>query len=100
MRIKGWVTNGDESHVSVDGVELSLEASLKVANHSPAGFAWGYHGSGPAQTALAIMLHVTRSKETAQRLYQLFKSEFVSHWPLNDDFEVDLNVLEWLVARL
>ena len=31
--------------------QLSLEKSLKVVDHSPDGFQWGYNGSGPAQLA-------------------------------------------------
>ena len=39
-----------------DGTELSLERSRKLRHHSPTGFSWGYHGGGPAQLALALLL--------------------------------------------
>lgn len=32
-----------------------LDPKLKLVNHSPTGFSWGYGGSGPAQLALAIL---------------------------------------------
>ena len=38
---------------------LSLEKSLKVVDHSPDGFQWGYLGSGPAQLAAAILNETT-----------------------------------------
>ena len=47
--------------------------SLCLRNHSPTGPNWGYHGSGPAQLAIAILLAVTDTEE-AQRFYPLFRS--------------------------
>lgn len=70
----GW-----DEPVYVDGVELDLAESLKVWNHSPSGFAWGYSGSGPAQLALAILLRFT-DEYTAGALHQPFKREFVARW--------------------
>lgn len=43
----------------VNGVEITPEQSLKIRNHSPSGFAWGYSGRRAAQTALAICLHIS-----------------------------------------
>lgn len=42
--------------VTKNGQTFNPDRSLKVRNHSPTGFAWGYGGSGPAQLALAILL--------------------------------------------
>jgi len=47
--------------------------SLCLRNHSPTGPNWGYHGSGPAQLAIVILLVVTDTEE-AQRFYPLFRS--------------------------
>lgn len=53
-----------------------------VRNHSPTGAEWGYHGSGPAQAALAIMVHhlkhfvgMTNKQAVgkARKSYQTFK---------------------------
>jgi hypothetical protein len=49
-----------------------------LRNHSPAGFAWGYCGSGPAQLALALVADLTGSDETALANYQRFKELFVA----------------------
>lgn len=95
-----------EYMVYVDGQPLDLEASLKVANHSPTGFMWGYLGSGPSQTALALLLHFGATKEEALAWYQDFKRDVVA--PLKDaatgqplhEFEmVDSKVADWLEAR-
>lgn len=59
---------------------LPVGPSLQIVNHSPTGFNWGYHGSGPAQLALAILLKAT-NKETAMCWYQTFKSEVIAALP-------------------
>ncbi|MFC4452006.1 DUF6166 domain-containing protein [Halorussus aquaticus] len=57
---------------------LTPEQSLKVANHSPSGFEWGYGGSGPAQLALALLLDYTDDEAVALAHYTKFKNEVVS----------------------
>jgi hypothetical protein len=57
---------------------LSPLKSLRLRNHSPDGFEWGYEGSGPAQTALALLLDFTRDRTLALLLYQDFKSLVVA----------------------
>lgn len=47
--------------------------SLCLRNHSPTGPNWGYHGSGPGQLAIVILLVVTDTEE-AQRFGPLFRS--------------------------
>lgn len=73
---------------------LSAKHSKKVYNHSPDGFAWGYGGSGPAQLALAILLTRT-DEETAVKLHQDFKADFVAKWP-QYDFEVGVAIDKWI----
>jgi len=63
----------DPAIVMVNGTPLDPAPSLKLRNHSPTGFAWGYAGSGPAQLSLAILLDYLPSEATALELYQLFK---------------------------
>jgi hypothetical protein len=86
MRIKGtYATNT----VEVDGKPLDPAASQKAWNHSPDGFAWGYGGSGPAQLALALLLHAGVPQRIAVELHQDLKREFVAALP-EGDFEADL----------
>jgi hypothetical protein len=91
MTIKGdWATR----RVWVDGVELKPQKSQKVWNHSPDGFNWGYGGSGPAQLALAILLHAGLDKDRAVQLHQEFKWEHVARWP-QADVTVDVDMDNW-----
>ena len=68
------------SVVTRNGVPLSLEQSQRVWNHSPDGFSWGYHGSGPAQLALALLLDRGVGEKWAARHHQDFKGAFVASW--------------------
>lgn len=77
-----------------------LPPRLDLRRHSIAGFEWGYHGSGPAQLALALLAHHFRrpgsgmlkrdGDELACALYQWFKFEVVGGldepgWTLTTD---------------
>jgi len=46
--------------------------------HSPAGFDWGYTGSGPAQLACALLLDYTDNETVAQQHYIQFRNDVVS----------------------
>ncbi len=74
---------------------LELAPSLKLRNHSPTGFEWGYCGSGPAQLALAILLDVTGDALVAQAFYQDFKQEVVAAW--GETWEIyESDIRTWL----
>ena len=91
-----------ETHkVYVDGYELSPKDSLKVRNHSPDGFSWGYCGSGPSQLSLAILLVAGIPKEIAELKYQDFKRDVVASLP--EDFRLDIDISqtgEWSVKKV
>ena len=68
-----------------------LPLHLEIYNHSPTGFSWGYNGSGPAQTALAICYdHILYqaggdrviARERALAIHQWFKSKVVAAWEI------------------
>ncbi len=92
--------------VSHNGKPLDLNASLKVENHSPTGFCWGYAGSGPAQLALAILLEqFNGDRARALSIYQEFKSKIVSRLPMDEDFvltdeQVEAAITEIDIARM
>ena len=67
----------DKVEVFLDSKLVGLERSLRVINHSPTGFNAGYPGSGPAQTALAILLKLL-PKQEAVRYHQQFKSKYLA----------------------
>lgn len=105
FRIQGTYKPGDyarnieeECRLFVDGHELSLADSLKVRNHSPDGWNWGYGGSGPAQSALAICLHIFGNRHVAEVLYQRFKEQFVARWqPQRAPFAVTIDLTDFLI---
>jgi hypothetical protein len=60
---------------------LDPAQSLRLVNHSPNGFEWGYGGSGPAQLALAILLDLTGDAGRSEHLHQPFKWKFIASAP-------------------
>ncbi len=58
---------------------VELNPRLDLINHSPTGFGWGYLGSGPAQTALAILADAVDNDKFALSNYQLFKEMVIAH---------------------
>jgi hypothetical protein len=83
------------------GKMLNLAASLKVVNHSPTGFCWGYAGSGPAQLALAILLdHFNGDVERAKALYMDFKFDVVSRLPMDEDFVLTDEQVESAISAI
>lgn len=81
--------------VHVDGRILTPTRSLKVWNHSPDGFSWGYSGSGPAQLALALLLEHGLSDEEAIEHHQRFKFDFIA--PIKrESFAIEIDVAAWL----
>ena len=104
---------GPVSDVQVDVLHnLGRDTGKWIANplvhyvqHSPTGFNWGYHGSGPADLALAILLdHLGETPNPDQlrmgqplgsRLHQFFKREFVAGW--GDTWEItEAQISEWM----
>lgn len=51
----------------------ALDPRLELINHSSTGFEWGFGGSGPAQTALAVLADFLGDPEEAKRHHQQFK---------------------------
>lgn len=85
--------------VTVNDDLLDPARSLKLRNHSPDGFEWGYGGSGPAQLALAMLLAVTNDEEKSVSLYQDFKRDFISILP--SEWEITKTAIEaWMTVKL
>lgn len=86
---------GSDQHVEA-WVPLDPAPSLRVFNHSPDGFAWGYGGSGPAQLALALLLHTGIADDEAVR-HQQFKFDHVAKWP-QSSCTVEVDVDGWAAS--
>jgi hypothetical protein len=90
---EAWVS------VTIDGKPLEPGPSLELRNHSPDGFSWGYCGSGPAQLALALLLHET-DQETALGAYQTFKAEIVAKLPAAVPWKLtSREIQDWLGCK-
>lgn len=77
---------------------LPLGPSLKLYDHSPDGFRWGYGGSAPAQLALALLLDATTIPETALAYYQQFKDDKVAVW--GNEWEISRSeILQWIAEE-
>jgi hypothetical protein len=61
-------------------VPLDLNVSLKVRNHSPTGFNWGYGGSGPHQLALGILFDFTGDEYLSETLHHALVKDYVAGW--------------------
>ena len=78
---------------------LPLAPSLKLVNHSPTGFAWGYGGSGPSQLALAILLDSLGDDNLALTYYQDFKWSFIANAPREGFTISEEEIRDWLMSR-
>jgi hypothetical protein len=70
-----------DGHCVVTRDCVKLDPRLDLFDHSPTGLEWGYGGSGPAQTALAVLADFLQDDELAVLLHQKFKWEVIAKLP-------------------
>ena len=86
-----------QMHLGIDGTPVSsqcvvtvelaggqtrpLNPRIDIRNHSPAGFEWGYAGSGPAQLALALVADACGKRLAVAPIYQRVKAKIVAGLP-------------------
>lgn len=87
--------------VRIDGRVLDPARSQKVYNHSPDGFCWGYHGSGPSQLAMALLIEYgVPAPSEVLRLCHPFKRDVIARLPMDQDFEISSDlIMDWLAIR-
>ena len=94
------VRQGMIAQVYVDNEILSLEPS-RVLHPSDATFEFGYFGSGPSQTALAILFDATEDKENSLKYMHEFKAEFIATAEYHTGFTIlQSQVVQWLEKRV
>lgn len=76
-----------------------LPPRTDLRNHSPAGFNWGYSGSGPAQLALAMLSAVLGDDDAALACYQSFKREVLCNIDSDVWFRPREEVLAWIAEK-
>ena len=74
----------------------AIAPRLDLFNHSPAGLDWGYGGSGPAQTALAILADFLEDDAKAVRLHQTFKFALIGGLPVEGGEITGATILEFV----
>jgi hypothetical protein len=79
-----------------DGTDLDPRRDL--INHSPSGLRWGYLGSGPAQTALAIMADLF-DDVYADRYHQRFARDFVADLPADEWAKTKAAIREFCIKN-
>lgn len=77
------------------GIDLPIRHDLLNKSQE---FAWGYGGSGPAQTALAILAHAC-GDQAALDWWPLFKDEVIARQPIDGELLIDAGVVRELVAK-
>ncbi len=70
----------------------------KIVCRGPDGFEWGYHGSGPADLALNILLCFT-NVAAAHELHQDFKREIIAPMPYCGGTIKVSRIQAWLEKR-
>lgn len=96
VKIEG---DADTLTVKVNGSRLLIAPGLRIYNHSPQGFNWGYGGSGPAQLSIAILLRVLKDEILVRQLYQDFKRDFVAKWRFKEHIEETIDVWGWVKSK-
>ena len=89
--------------VYINGKELPLQPSLKLLNHSPDGFNWGYEGSGPAQLALAILLYCypeNKYRDFVVGNHQQFKRDIIAPLEFEHSFSITIDIDRWAVRTM
>jgi len=89
-RVSVEVHDGDKRRL------LDPRPSQQVYNHSPDGFEFGYHGSGPAQLALAILLDFTDNTRVSRQLYQQFKADHIATLPEEGGIILGNTIFNWV----
>jgi hypothetical protein len=86
--------------VIVDGTTIDLPWRLDLANHSPDGLSWGYGGSGPWQTALAILADALGDDARAVALADAFKWQRIAKLDQDQGWVMPLaDVLAWAAQQ-
>jgi len=94
------VRQGHVAKLFVDNTELLLDVANQL-HPSDATCEFGYFGSGPSQTALAILFDATGDRENSLKYYHDFKFEFIAPAPYDLGFTIlEEQVKSWLKNRI
>lgn len=89
---------GNRWNVTVTRGKIT-EPLTHIVRHSPDGFSWGFHGSGPAELAHCLLVdHLGGPPaEVEPAVYQAFKVEVIAGLPSDEDWEMHTEFVDyWL----
>ena len=93
------VKRGENVIVVDENGRRYLDPRFDLRTHSPDGFSWGYHGSGCAQLALAILADAI-GDERAIANYHMFKGRVVANWPEDRHWIMAVEEVEAIVEEI
>jgi len=97
---RGIVEDDQDWKITKDFIESDptpLDPRFDLVKHSPDGFSWGYAGSGPAQSALAILADHLDSDDEAMAMYQDFNRAVIAAFDMDEGWTLTSEqVAEWV----
>jgi hypothetical protein len=92
---------GYHAVVYVDGNALDINLSkIAIHDYNADSAEWGYFGSGPSQTAAAILYDLTNDVEVTKKYHQDFKREFIATFDQNGFILIEVQIRNWLENML
>src|SRR3974390_3180501 len=92
---------GYHAVVYVDENLLDINPSKTlIHNYDADSPEWGYFGSGPSQTAAAILYDLTNDVELTKKYHQDFKREFIATFDQNGFILIETQIRNWLHEML
>lgn len=82
------IRSSEDCHVYVANETGAKKPLHHLVVHSPTGFEWGYHGSGPADLALSILGDYFGEQPTKKELHQ-------GHFELPRELENEPDFRKW-----
>jgi hypothetical protein len=93
------IGTASERRITINGEALNPRSSQAVCKYAET-FFWGDVTPPSLQTALALMLHYTRSKETAASLHSLFLHKFIINLPADCNWELEEEIVcDWIAEQ-
>ena len=89
-----------EVYVWERGKQWPLPLATSVRNFGDCGFEWGYLGRGPAQLAVALLLHALGNARYAESAYLDYLAEHVRDWPREGWKVSQSDIRAWFAAYL
>ena len=90
-----WESKSGKLFVNECEVDIAESQSVVIKSRD---FSFGYGGSGPSQSALAILLCVT-DRRNAMKHFQAFKEAFTAQVSADEDWQYFVDIDEWLAIH-